>query len=49
MGDADATWEITPPLDCWVTLRVGGERMTKVKVKADEEVRLEVRRRDTDK
>lgn len=46
MGEADATREITPPRDCWVTLRVGGERMTKVEVKADERVRLEVRRRD---
>lgn len=44
----DATETITPPVDCWVTLRISGDKMTKVSADADEKIRLEIRRRDTD-
>lgn len=41
-----ASETLTPPANVWVTLRVGGDRMTRVEAKAGEQVEVELERRD---
>lgn len=45
-GSEQPNWRGRPPLDGWVELRVGGDRMTRVEVKADEEIEVYIEGKD---